>query len=838
MQRSRFKKSLIFALPAVLITTTAPLASISCGGGKYSYLNDIKFKLINPSITTNKEIVEEFKKNKRSLKNYLEIVNPNKYDLQINDVEVVGNSAIKILIKTSQNGKNEYNAWTQPLSGLKDPSKTWEQKDLELLSKILLDQVKNKPKDLIDLQNSRISDMFPSTINPEMIKFKTSITELIAKKSPKFELVAKLDSNDDIKGSLSLSLELKTKNSKPRKISKNNITLSSNDGLLSLDDLASKLTVNDLNLPTDISELLPSKFEFEINNIFKKDSILKNDKYSNVAIKDISYENKEPDGIKIISFKLKHKGQLSKPINLSINKFYSTKQFDELCENLSTDDLDINIDSQLLPSNVDVNNIKLKSNSALLAKNPNIKIKEVQKSLADDINGNLTMNITLLDTKNNYKINKELTIGGFYSTNKFKELTNIFSQNDLDINIDSQLLPNNVDVNNIKLKSNSALLARNTNIKIKEVKKSLADDTNGNLTISITLLDIKNNYKINKELTIIGFYSTNKFNELVNSFSQNDLDINIDSQLLPSNVDVNNIKLKSNSALLANNPNIKIKEVLKSLADDTNGNLTMNITLLDTKNNYKISKELTISGFYSINKFKELVNSFSQNDLDINVDSQLLPSNVDVNNIKLKSNSALLVKNPNLKMKIVPNSIQTNDGDGILRFKILLFDAKNANPNLSIEKEIKMEGWKHLNFTSAELDKFVDQIVENNKNHKVYTGAEHNFEKEAKVWNDIYVINETGGKINKYLLDITNNDFKIKSTILLNNRISLSYVKWGETTFKPMDKFFIMEAGCNFKLKSHYSTYSSKTLVLNIRCIWYGPGDYASFSTYGSVRSV
>ncbi len=34
MQKKRLKKSLIFALPAVLITTTAPLASVSCGGGR------------------------------------------------------------------------------------------------------------------------------------------------------------------------------------------------------------------------------------------------------------------------------------------------------------------------------------------------------------------------------------------------------------------------------------------------------------------------------------------------------------------------------------------------------------------------------------------------------------------------------------------------------------------------------------------------------------------------------------------------------------------------------------------------------------------------------------
>ncbi len=34
MQRNRLKKSLIFALPAVLTTTVAPLASISCGGGQ------------------------------------------------------------------------------------------------------------------------------------------------------------------------------------------------------------------------------------------------------------------------------------------------------------------------------------------------------------------------------------------------------------------------------------------------------------------------------------------------------------------------------------------------------------------------------------------------------------------------------------------------------------------------------------------------------------------------------------------------------------------------------------------------------------------------------------
>ncbi|WP_036459933.1 hypothetical protein, partial [Mycoplasmopsis primatum] len=334
MQRSRLKKSLIFALPAVLTTTIAPLTSISCGGGKYSYLNDIKFNLINPSITTNIEIVDEFKKNPSSLKKYIEISNPNKYDIEIKNVESVGNSSIKILIKTSQNGKNEYNAWTQPITGLKDPSKTWEQKDLELLSKILLDQVKNNPKDLIDWQHSDIKNKFPYDIKPEMIKLKTSITELIAKKSPKVDLVANLDSKDDVKGVLSLSLELKNKNSVSNKVKykiANNISLSTNEGLLSLDDLASKLTIDDLDLPKNIKDKLPSKFEDDI--VLKKDSDFKK-KYPNVKLIRVSKpddENDDLNGIKNISFKLKydHK-ESSKVANLSINKFYSTKQFDAL----------------------------------------------------------------------------------------------------------------------------------------------------------------------------------------------------------------------------------------------------------------------------------------------------------------------------------------------------------------------------------------------------------------------------------------------------------------------------------------------------------------------------
>ncbi|WP_036459971.1 hypothetical protein [Mycoplasmopsis primatum] len=424
MQKKRLKKSLIFVLPAVLITTTAPLASVSCGGGKYSYLNEIKFNLINPSITTNKEIVDEFKKNKQSLKKYIEISNPNKYKLEIKDVESVGNSAIKILIKTSQNGKNEYSAWTQPISGLKDPSKAWEQNDLELLSKVLLDQIKNKPKDLIDLQSSKIKDKFPSTIDNEMIQFKPN--ELISNKLPEIKLVANIDphSKDDVKGTLSLSLKLKNKKGKLYKITKNNITLSTNDGLLSLDDLASKLTVNDLDLPTAIGELLPSKFEFESNDIFNKDSILKkNNVYSNVEIQDVSYDNKDPEGIKIVSFKLKHKNQLSKLINLTINQFYSTKQFDELVESLTVNDLDINIDPTVFPSNFDVNNIQLKKDSLLLAKNPNLRIKSVLKSSVDDNDGLCYVTIELEDTSNKLAFSHtNLLLSGFAGKSIKKQL--------------------------------------------------------------------------------------------------------------------------------------------------------------------------------------------------------------------------------------------------------------------------------------------------------------------------------------------------------------------------------------------------------------------------------
>ncbi|WP_029513710.1 lipoprotein 17-related variable surface protein, partial [Mycoplasmopsis primatum] len=238
------------------------------------------------------------------------------------------------MIRTSQNGKNEYKAWTQPLSGLKDSSKSWEKKELEDLSKALLDQIKKNPKNLIDWQSTGIKDKFPSTITPEMIKFKQH--DLIIKKFPEVELVANIDSNskDDVKGTLSFSLEIRNKkgglNKAKYKIA-NNILLSTDDGLLALDDLTSKLTIDDLDLPEDIKDKLPSKFEDDI--VLKKDSVFKK-KYPNVKLIRVSKpndENDDPNGIKNISFKLKydHK-ESSKVANLSINKFYSTKQFDAL----------------------------------------------------------------------------------------------------------------------------------------------------------------------------------------------------------------------------------------------------------------------------------------------------------------------------------------------------------------------------------------------------------------------------------------------------------------------------------------------------------------------------
>ncbi|WP_029513442.1 lipoprotein 17-related variable surface protein [Mycoplasmopsis primatum] len=609
MQGNRLKKSLIFALPAVLITTTAPLASISCGGGdKYSYLNDITFKLINPSITTNKEIVDEFKKNKQSIKKYLEISNPKKYDLQINDVEIVGNSSIKILIKTSQNGKNEYNAWTQPLSGLKDPSKKWEQKELEWLSKVLLDQVKNNPKDLIDWQSSTVKDKFPYDINAGMIHFKSSITELIAKKSPKVELVANIDSNskDDAKGALSLSLELKTKNNKPHKISKNNITLSTDDGLLSLDDLTSKLTIDDLDLPEDIKDKLPSKFEDDI--VLKKDSDFKK-KYPNVKLIRVSdpvNENDDVNGIKNVSLKLEYKNKKSSKVaNLSINKFYSTKQFDELCDSLTLNDLDINIDSYLLPSNYNVSSIKLKKDSPLLLKNPNLTIttKDITKDYQE---GNLDLEITLNDKANGLIYTKKITISGFFNINKF-------SENDLEIiNKDPLLLPSSYDIKEIRLKRDSQLSLKNPNLTIKTELNS-ADNENGFLSVNITLNDDKNKYTAIKKLTISGFYSSNKFKQQIESLSENDLKILPKELFPPRHYNADLIKLKEDSPLLLKNPNIIIKKIIKENdADAYRGVLTINVFLSDSKNKIlEHNKKLKISGFvkeiWTVQELDELI---------------------------------------------------------------------------------------------------------------------------------------------------------------------------------------------------------------------------------------
>lgn len=92
---------------------------------------------------------------------------------------------------------------------------------------------------------------------------------------------------------------------------------------------------------------------------------------------------------------------------------------------------------------------------------------------------------------------------------------------------------------------------------------------------------------------------------------------------------------------------------------------------------------MTINKFYSAKQFDELSESLTVDDLDISPDPNLLPSQT--NNVKLKNNSNLLLKNPNLKISITNGSLIQNDNTGELRFKITLYDSKN--------KQLKIENY-------------------------------------------------------------------------------------------------------------------------------------------------
>uniref|UniRef100_UPI00056B9DCB lipoprotein 17-related variable surface protein n=1 Tax=Mycoplasmopsis primatum TaxID=55604 RepID=UPI00056B9DCB len=128
------------------------------------------------------------------------------------------------------------------------------------------------------------------------------------------------------------------------------------------------------------------------------------------------------------SFKLKydHK-ESSKVANLSINKFYSTKQFDALCNSLTIDDLKINVDSDLSPSEYNVDNIQLKKDSPLLSINANLIISQTELVLADDQNGNLDIKVILADKINKCTYSKNLKIAGFYSILKHKKQVEEFA---------------------------------------------------------------------------------------------------------------------------------------------------------------------------------------------------------------------------------------------------------------------------------------------------------------------------------------------------------------------------------------------------------------------------
>ncbi|WP_036460088.1 lipoprotein 17-related variable surface protein, partial [Mycoplasmopsis primatum] len=146
------------------------------------------------------------------------------------------------------------------------------------------------------------------------------------------------------------------------------------------------------------------------------------------------------NGIKNISFKLKydHK-ESSKVANLSINKFYSTKQFDALCDSLTIEDLKINVDSDLSPSEYNVGNIQLKKDSPLLSINANLIISQTEIVLTDDQNGDLDIKVILADKINKCSYSKNLKITGFYSILKHNKQVEDFANS---LSIDSFVLKN------------------------------------------------------------------------------------------------------------------------------------------------------------------------------------------------------------------------------------------------------------------------------------------------------------------------------------------------------------------------------------------------------------
>uniref|UniRef100_UPI00056B7368 lipoprotein 17-related variable surface protein n=1 Tax=Mycoplasmopsis primatum TaxID=55604 RepID=UPI00056B7368 len=491
-------------------------------GGANNYLKDIEFKLINPYITTNKEIAEEFKKDPQSIKNYVEIINPKKHDLNIEKVEAIDTDTIKLDVSFFQNGEKIGPA-VKKLNGLRDSTKPWTDEELAVLFKHMLEQSKNNIKEFIDL--SSVKDKFPSDVN--VIKFNSD--NIASRKIPNilFEATINSDSIDDVNGTLSLSISLRSKIPSGYSIynAKHNIDLGPVDGLWSWNKIISDIKEEDLELPKNSNEfLLPSSCDTKSIKI-KKGSNFQN-KYNDIEITfdPVSHsQNDDWNGIKNITFNLNYKNKKVSPkANLSLKNFYSLYKLQEL---ISEKNINIPEFPHLLPSKYSDSDIKLKNELLLLKNNPNLKI--IKKLLADDTNGILNVDITLIDEKNNLNYHKNFVLTGFYSTKKFDDLKNNLDIENSDEPSIPHLLPSKYEINNIKLKSESLLLKNNPNLKI--IKKLLVDDANGILNVDITLIDEKNNLNYHKNFVLTGFYSTKKFDDL-----KNNLDIeNSDEPSIP-----------------------------------------------------------------------------------------------------------------------------------------------------------------------------------------------------------------------------------------------------------------------------------------------------------------
>ncbi|WP_029513139.1 hypothetical protein [Mycoplasmopsis primatum] len=698
------KRKLLTLIPAVT-SVVVPTSIISAGcNKKRDIIDSLKLEFKTPHLFTKKEIIDSGISN---FKNYVIQNHKNDYTLEFLEFVKSPNKTaqerktLTVRFNILKNNKIISKGSTWYDDKLKDYEDNWTVEELE--------QLYNS----IDNKNSWVT-IANKNVLPSQAEL--TVNNLLSHKQPKINVSIVERSNDDSNGKITYKLLIASEKGSAKFVvnklfnlegfQSNQHEIEKSKDLEKLNKIAKELTADDL-LISNKEYWLPSKYEGGI--VLAENSAFKSKNPSLIPIFKITDFDDQKGTIEITYTiqDLKKPGIISNRQKLLISGFMSTENLDNLVNKITLKDLDITVNSELLPSRYNTE-IKLKPDSEILKSNPNIRAS-VRKTDDDNL-GSASLEIKLEDKLNmtvssNYVT---LNVDGFYSINQFENLTEGLSVDDIDATIDANKLP--YIPKDLKIKTNSQLLSKNKNINIIVENVTLNED-DGFMTGDFKLVDTLNNITTNsfKNLKIDGFFSKNKLMALLNKLTADDIDIQPDINQNPYLPD--NIKLKESSSILSENGNLVLK-ISNVRIDAGDGKVGFDASLYDSLNdittNSSVYKEIV--GFFSTNRFNELAKQIRYENLAFDLDKSNLPHYYRVKNLKISDSSiALLTNHPKSKIKLVSGNVSknakleyqiTNEATGYtsktiqldIYKQVLNKDINDLTQNLSVNNFV-LNGW-------------------------------------------------------------------------------------------------------------------------------------------------